>query len=329
MKPVSSSLLWVFPALASWGATVQAEPLVPGRYTGLCDASAVVALGANHFAVGDDEDNVIRVYRRDGGGRPVHSVELSVFLRTYGRSREVDIEGAARLGDRLFWISSHGRNVEGNLAPNRQRFFATTGSVSNGVVDLRPVGQPYAGLLRDLIREPRLESFNLWAAASLPPKATNSLNIEGLAATPEGHLLIGFRNPIPRGKALIVPLLNPSDLIQGRPARFGDPILLDLGGQGIRSITEWRGHYMIVAGDYREGGISRLYFWDGGSDKPRCLVDVELPGLNPEAISFHSDSDGDRLYIVSDDGTVQIGGKPCKKLKFSFQKQFRSVCLPF
>jgi hypothetical protein len=31
------------------------------------------------------------------------------------------------------------------------------------------------------------------------------LNIEGLAATPDGQLLIGFRNPLSEGKALLLP----------------------------------------------------------------------------------------------------------------------------
>ena len=327
MRRICSSLCWVVPALVARCAAEPSGPLAPQCYTGLCDASAVVALDGDHFAVADDEDNVIRVYRREGGGRPVYSLELSGFLRTYGKSREVDIEGAARLDDRLYWISSHGRNLEGHEAPNRQRFFATTGSVSNGVVDLRPVGQPYGWLLRDLLREPRLEPFHLWVAAALPPKAPGALNIEGLAATPQGHLLIGFRNPIPDRKALVVPLLNPAELIQGRPASFGDPLLLDLDGLGIRSMTAWGKGYLIIAGAFGEGGRSRLYTWDGGPNKPRWLRGIDLGGLNPEAISFRDSGHEESLYLVSDDGTVKIGKKECKRLKNPSLKRFRAVCL--
>lgn len=307
------------PVLAS-----RPEPLV---YSGLCDASAVVGLGQGYFAVADDEDNVIRVYRRNGGSRPVYSIELSAFLRTYGKGREVDMEGATRLGDLIYWISSHGRNVEGRECPNRQRFFATTGSVSNGIVDLRPVGQPYLGLLGDLAKEPKLFRFNLHGAAHLPPKAPGALNIEGLASTPDRRLLIGFRNPIPDGKALIVPLLNPGDLIDGQPAQFGDPVQLDLGGLGIRSITLWHDKYMIVAGSFEEGRNPRLFVWDGGSDKPRLIRGLDLTGLNPEAIAFQDESGIERLYLVSDDGTVKIAGKDCKRLRNPFLKQFRAVCI--
>ena len=37
------------------------------NYRGPCDASAAVALDADHFVVAGDEDNTLRVYRR---GRP-------------------------------------------------------------------------------------------------------------------------------------------------------------------------------------------------------------------------------------------------------------------
>jgi hypothetical protein len=286
-------------------AALHASSFLPAAYTGLCDASAVVALDADHFAVGDDEDNVIRVYGRAGGGQPVASLELSAFLRTVGKSREVDIEGVARLDGLVYWISSHGRNVDGKWSPNRQRFFATTGSVSNGLIDLRPAGQPYSRLLLDLLRDPRLEPFNLERAASLPPKAPGALNIEGLA------------------------LLNPAEVIQGRSARLGEPQLLDLDGRGVRSITLWHGKYVLIAGSSQEGGQSRLYVWDGGADKPRWLEGMDFGGLNPEAISFYNEAGQERLYVVSDDGTRKVGGKDCKKLKNPNLKQFRALCLTF
>jgi hypothetical protein len=324
LKPTFAGFLLLVCSLAAPAFASRPEPMI---YTGLCDASAVVGLGQGYFAVADDEDNVIRVYRRDGGSRPVYSIELSAFLRTYGKGREVDMEGATRLGDRIYWISSHGRNVEGNECPNRQRFFATTGSIRNGSVDLRPVGQPYLGLLGDLATDPRLARFNLHGAALLPPKAPGALNIEGLASTPDGRLLIGFRNPIPDGKALIVPLLNPAGLIAGQPAEFGDPMQLDLGGLGIRSITLWHDKYVIIAGSFEQGRHPRLFIWDGGADKPRLLGGLELTGLNPEAIAFQDEAGSERLYLVSDDGTVKIGTKDCKKLKNPFLKQFRAVCI--
>lgn len=300
----------------------------PAVYTGLCDASAVETLSADLFAVADDEDNVLRVYHRDSEGQPVQSLDLSGFLRVDPKEPEADLEAAARIGERIYWITSHGRSRKGKERSSRQRFFATAVPTSNASAGLQPVGFPYSDLLEDMLRDPRLWQFHLDAAALRPPKDPGALNIEGLAATPEGHLLIGFRNPIPHGRALIVPLLNPAELIAGGRARFGDPLLLDLGDLGIRSITPWRGQYVIVAGSFDGEGSSRLYLWTGRNQTPRRLDEIEMGGLNPEAIAFLEEEAGERLLVVSDDGTREIDGKPCKKLKDASRKQFRVVTLP-
>lgn len=294
---------------------------------GMCDASAVVMLGCEHFVVADDEDNTLRVYSRTQSGAPLQNFDLSSFLQVDPQSPEVDLEGAAALGDRVYWISSHARNRSGKERVSRRRFFATTLSVSNGTVDLKPVGVTYRNLLADLLKEPRLKPFNLAAAARRAPKSRNALNIEGLCATPEGHLLLGLRNPIPNGRALLVPLLNPAELIEGKPARFGDPRLLNLGGLGIRSISRAADHYFIVAGSYNGGGQSHLYEWSGGADAPRRLPRAELAGLNPEAIECLTVDGVERLFVVSDDGALQIGGKECKALTDPNLKYFRATTI--
>jgi hypothetical protein len=303
------------------------EPVV---HYGMCDASAVISLGHDLFVVGDDEDNALRLYSGSQPGPPLLSRDVSLFLGLR-RGSEVDIEASARVGERAYWISSHGTNVRGKKRLSRQRFFATsTGLSPEGSIDLRPLGQPYRNLLQDLLREPRLARFGLAAAANRPPKTTGALSIEGLTATPEGHLLIGFRNPIPQGRALLVPLLNPADLVEGRgPARFGNPILIPLNGLGIRSIDCWQGKYLIVGGTADGKGDSWLYEWDGTARAPRRIEEVRFGGINPEAIAVipHGEAAGD-LLVVSDDGTVQVDCVDCKRLADSKQKRFRSVRFP-
>ncbi len=299
-------------------------------YRGLCDASAAETLGAGFFVVADDEDNTLRVYDRAGGGLPVASLELSRFLQADPKHPEADLEGAARLGNLIYWITSHGRNAEGKKRPSRHRFFATEATVSNGVPSLRTVGRPYTMLLQDLTGDPRLARFGLAAAAQLPPKHPGALNIEGLAPSPAGHLWIGFRNPIPREGALLVPMLNPEEVIHGARARFGEAVLLPMDGRGIRSMTDWGTEYLIVAGSYDGEGRSELYRWNGSEATPRRLNRSPLLGLNPEALArFRGSSpDQDALLVISDDGTRLIEGQPCKMLKDPLQKQFRARILP-
>src|SRR5215470_6348809 len=90
-------------------------------YKGMCDASAAVALDAEHFIVAGDESNRLQIYKRGRPG-PVGSVGLSDFL---GAKKESDLEGAAMVGNRIYWISSHGRNSKGKFQESRHRFFAT------------------------------------------------------------------------------------------------------------------------------------------------------------------------------------------------------------
>jgi hypothetical protein len=298
------------------------------RYYGMCDASAVEALDNEFFVVGDDEDNILRVYSRLRGGLPVQTLNLSPFLGLGRKTGEVDLEGSARIGNRIYWITSHGANASGKFDPNRHRFFATTATVFEGKVHLQPEGKPYSNLFQDLIRDPKLARFGLIPGAYREPKSEGGLNIEGLASTPENHLLIGFRNPIPQGRALIVPLLNPEKLIQGQTAVFGNPILLELDGLGIRSMDHHNGRYLLVAGSHDGNGSSRLYEWQGGGDKPRRLEHAELEGLNPESITLFDEREGEHLWVVSDDGTMKVGRTDCKKLKNQNQKFYRAASLP-
>jgi hypothetical protein len=298
------------------------------QFVGCCDASAAVALSDDLFVVANDEDSILRVYSRARMGRPVSVIDLTGFLNSGGKASEVDIEAAARIGDRIYWISSHGRNAKGKEQESRHRFFATSVELSNGAVSLKPAGAFYTQLLDDLGRDARFAHFSLPQASRQAPKIQGALNIEGMAATPEGHLLIGFRNPIPDRKALVVRLLNPDEVISGKPGKFGEPILLDLGGFGIRSMEARGSGYVIVAGasDSRPG--SRLFEWTGTGDRTRSFERAPGELFNPEALIFFRDQSGERLMLLSDDGTLRIRGLECKRLKDEGQRRFRVVSIP-
>jgi len=104
-------------------AAAQPGPTVV-EYLGICDASAATAVSADQFIVANDADNVLRVYRCNKPGA-LQNIDLSSFLKINPDHPEADIEGVTRLGQRLFWIASHGRNKEGKFRPNRHHLFAT------------------------------------------------------------------------------------------------------------------------------------------------------------------------------------------------------------
>lgn len=317
-------------ALCLFAATTMANSLPDeATFFGMCDASAAAAIDDEHFIVADDEDNVLRVFSRKGG-KALSEHDLSEFLGNKGKKKpkEADLEGGAQIGSRTFWITSHGRNSKGKETPERQRLFATEVKFEGGKVTVSHTGKPYNELLEDLIAEPKLAAYGLKEAAALAPKSPGALNIEGLASTPEKHLLIGFRNPIPGGKALLVPLINPDGVIEGAKAEFGSPIELDLGGLGVRSLGFYEGRYLIIAGAFGEGGGSKLYEWNG-KERPRLVEQVSFESLNPEGIAFHSAEGVNEYFVLSDDGSVEIEGCACKKLKDPALKRFRGRVVRF
>ena len=279
-------------------------------YCEACDASAAVRIGSSsYFAAASDEDNVLRVYDRNRAGVPTARLDVTDFL-TLGESKDLegDIEGAAQLGNRIYWIGSHGRNSKGKKRPMRQRLFATTVRETGQGVTLATVGQPYADLLDDLRTCSALAAFDLDQAAGRAPEDMGGLNIEGLAGTADQGLLLGFRSPIPDGRALVVSIANPAQVVDGKArADVGLAGQLALGGRGIRAIEfiQATRTYLIVAGSADDTRDFAIYHWRGTSDAaPERLRVPGLDDLNPEELMISgSDPLGLLVDLFSDDGT--------------------------
>jgi hypothetical protein len=300
-----------------------------------------LALGKDLFVVADDEDKItsidplpLRIYSTSKPGQPVSvaTIPAAALVLDPATSAELDLEGAARIGDRIYWLGSHSANSQGEARPNRQRLFATTLTRRGDGVAFVPVGVPYRTLLQDLHADPRYRPFALLQQTPIAPKKAGGVSIEGLAATPTGGLLIGFRNPIVQGKrALVATLTNPGEVLQGKGAVFADPILLDLHGQGIRSIEAMNGTFWIIAGPFGEQkdsspAPSQLYFWSGNpSDDPERVPGNPFsgfrPALNPEGLFTMNGI----LMVLSDDGKTVIDGTVCQEHKNPTNRRFRSV----
>ncbi len=297
------------------------------EHIGMCDASAAVAAGPDFFVVANDEDNILRIYHNKKSAEPIYFHDLTSFLNIDPKHPEADIEGATLINDRIFWITSHGSNKNGEKRPNRHRLFATTLEISGDKFNLKPVGKPFNDLIKALENSDDLKEYQLAKAAQKAPESEDGLNIEGLASTPEGELLIGFRNPIIKGKALLVPLKNPDKVIlEGKKPKLSKPILLPLNGLGIRSIeySNSRKAYIIIAGPYNDDGIFQLYQWSGNPSESPQLINADFQDMHPEAVIIYPEKEFS-MQILSDDGSKQINGKSCKDLVESGEKSFRSI----
>lgn len=294
-------------------------------HEGCCDASAAVALPGNRFVMANDEDNLLRVYAVGEAGGPIARFDVTGYIQANLEEPEADIEGAARIEDVVFWITSHGRNKDGELRLSRRRFFAARFVDNHGELQWEAVGRPYKNLVHDLSTDPGFAEFRFAEAAERAPKEKGGLNIEGLAATPNGHLLLGFRNPVPKGIALIIPIINPMQVLEGQRPQFGEPIRFDLEGMGIRSLEMGAGKYWIVAGPTNGKGDFRLYEWKDLQSAPLLRSDILFRDLNPEAFFFVGEAATPSVVILSDDGTRELQGEDCKDLMDPNDKYFRSM----
>lgn len=317
-------------------AVTTAHAAAPLEHFGACDGSAAVAIGADRFLVANDDDQILRLYRGDASGAaPELLFDWSKWLELDGTEKkdEVDIEGATRIGQRIYWIGSHGLNTKAKVRPKRRQLFATDLDDKNGMVALKPFGKAYTGLFPALLAlsPPDKDRYGLHKAALNAPEQ-DGLNIEGLAATPSGDLLIGFRSPVHDGKALIVPLQNADALLnRGRQKVdpvFGKPIELALAGKGIRSIdyvAKLRS-YLIVAGPPGKGDAFNIYKWSGTASEVPVLLKLDInAGLRPE--SLFALPDGKRVMLLSDDGDDKIDGTICKDYKPKAKRKFRSTTI--
>lgn len=299
-------------------------------YTQICDASTAVAVGSDRFLVSNDEQedkkDKLWLYRIGQPAPAAPAFDISSHLALKGDA-ESDIEGSAMLNGTVYWITSHGRTKKGKLQTNRYQLFALTPKEAGKGIDLVPTGKPYTRLMEDMLaRFPNLGLAPLTPAEdpNLAPEAPKGTNIEGLAAWKGDQLLIAFRNPIPGEKALLIPLENPTQVIEkGEKARFGEPIQLDLGGLGIRSIEHWEQQkiYLIAAGAFDDGPTFHLFSWSGDPAQPPTRLPHDLVGLRPEAIVVFPGRN--EILLLSDDGGIKVNGTECKDLPKA-QKSFRS-----
>jgi len=309
---------------AAADALVSLDP-TPGLYRGTCDGSGAAAIDFLHFLGVNDDDQGLRVYRRATTAAPVQQLDITIPLGLGGND-EADLEDLARVGDRIYAITSHGRNTSGELQPARYRFAAldvtgavpalgitVAGSSSTLLVDLLAAANwdtPDPALIAALDASSQLDRAT---RANLAPE-NEGTNIEGLAALPSGPLVIGFRNPRPNSRAIVVTLTNPDAVVAGQPAHFGAAAELDLGGLGIRGMAWSPAHaaVLIIAGSHASGGPFRIYRWSGTlGDAPVVAADVTAPASGaPEAIVPYANTRD--VQIIFDQGDALIGGVRCK-----------------
>ncbi len=285
-----------------------------GTVFGSSDTSGATALDPFTMLVGDDESNVLRIYPRMGGAA---YAEWDYGLNLPIGNDELDFESMTRRGNTLYFMSSLSNKSSGATDPNRAYLIEATLNGSGSTTQFTYVANR-GDLKTQLVNWDVNNGHGLGAnyfgfansiANGVAPEQVNGFSIEGLSISPDGqYLWLGFRAPqvdtATRNKALIVPIkldtlmtaaaITPTDT--NTTLDFGPPIQLNLGGRGIRSISQASdgSGYLIIAGPSGSASTAvtndfRLYTWDGNpSDAPVARSTALDPLLATTGGSFES-----------------------------------------
>ncbi len=324
--------------------------------TGTSDASTAISITPELMFVGDNENNVVRLYDRYRSGAPSREFDWQVDLGLSPQEHgEVNIEASTRSGNRIYFCGAHSNSNLSESRTNRNRIFAVDLSGSGLNTGLTYVGR-YDHLKEDLLNWDSTNGhgkgtnyYGLAASAAdaVNPKTPEGFNIEGLSMAPgsASAAWLGFRAPIVpvtnRTYALIIPVLNFAALASsgGLPgsAVFGAPIELDLYGRGIRSMEGTSNGFIICAGP--PGDVQaypndfKLYTWTGNPGDPAQQREADLSGLQPEgivelpAVPWTPET---QIQLISDNGTTipYDDGIQNKKLSVTAFRKFRSDWVP-
>jgi hypothetical protein len=310
-----------------YGASANLGDASQRYFTGAGNGSTAVDVGDGYMIVGDDLSNVLHLYNETQSGPPVASFDFTSELPEGTSS--IDIEASARSGDLLYWTGSMGNSSSGTVEPSRSTLFAARITGSGADTQLTYVGS-YSGLKDDLVAWDEDNGSGLGAnyfgfaqstEAGVDSHDADALNVEGMefAGSSSSTAYLAFRAPLEpttdRELALIVPVTNIDQLVTGAAtgATFGAPILMNLGGLGIREIRENAdGQYLIIAGTADDTNNSFvLYSWDGNPADPPLPTGTALP-LEPagadqgawESIVSVPDplAAGDGIQLLEDNG---------------------------
>ena len=272
---------------APTASVLSPRPIAGGSF----EASAVVYVpGSPGVLFADDKDGRVLYWMElaaDGTQRtPAQPVALGVEL--------VDPEGLTTDGTHIFVVGSQSKGGDAGVSLARFTFDVRERRAS----DVRSMG----GLKRFLAEHVReLREHH----------AAEALNIEGLAWDPTSRrLLLGLREPVVEGQALVVPLAfrRPEGpfTLENLEVPDGRAIPLDMRGGGIRSLEyDARARAFRAIGGPGGDSASRdfqLFEWNGAPDATlRELAsfprDLKAEGITPAVVDGRQ-----RTVVVFDVG---------------------------
>ncbi|MBY5835622.1 DUF3616 domain-containing protein (plasmid) [Rhizobium leguminosarum] len=220
--------------------------------------------------------------------------------------KETDAEGVSFSDGFFYIVGSHGRNKEGEKQDSR--YFAyriPVDALSGG--DVGEEDKVSAAVENSVRLAALLDQSEAFKKASALAPEKDGTNLEGLAVTGD-KLFIGFRGPLPDGKAVIGETSVKSVFGGGAGGLQLHPV--DLGkGQAVRDLVAYDDGLLILAGPQdRNGGKAVVYRWSPDKS-PLKLAELNPAGSKdrqPETLMVLSKANGLIRCLVFDDGDVPL-----------------------
>ena len=307
----------------------------------LYDLSACARVGNALFVAGDEAHSVERLSLGEHGWLTDHKTfKLLDFIELRDPEEEMDIEGLAYCDGWLWVTGSHSRTRHdprddgkapdtidiskfADLKDTRPRCVLARIPVvfdENGMPLLvKEAGKNRAGLVaQKKDHGSKLGRYfakdELIAPSMRMAAKEGGLDIEGIAASPDGRVALGLRGPVLQTYAVLVePQIEPKKSgklhLPGKPMRR----LVDLGGLGIRDLVLKGDDLWILAGPTQDlDGRCAIFRWTDWANeppenendvrlhRPERLFDlpVKLNADHPEGVDFWEDDDGEERLLV-------------------------------
>jgi hypothetical protein len=243
----------------------------PEDISGIAKVGPFLVIGSDEATGPDETENHIQVLKKTSKDRYEVYGDIHLFDGNKKDGKEMDIEGIAAVGERVYVVGSHSfkrkrskedRKYKGNL----RTFLADKVEHEKNrdwLYRLKIDAQGKASEKQRIRLRKLISGDGVLKLFHNIPSKENGVDIEGIAATEE-WLYLGLRGPVLRNNYVPVIRLKFDD-----PESIYELLYVNLGGRGIRDISRVSDGFLIIAGPPGDGPASyQLYHWDGRDTVP-------------------------------------------------------------
>ncbi|MBI1880867.1 MAG: DUF3616 domain-containing protein [Chloroflexi bacterium] len=264
----------------------------PKDISAIAKTGPFLVIGSDEGVGQDKNENIIQLLEEVEADHYNVSNDILLFKGNDTDGNELDIEGIAVEGNKVYVVGSHSlrrRKVDTSkrYQKNRESFRAEAIDGQKNRAWLYRLAINSEGKETDRARislRDIIQNDGVLKMFSKIPSKENGIDIEGIAVKGE-WLYVGFRGPVFREN--YVPVMK---LKFDQPEETYELLYVKLGGYGFRDIESVSDGFLIVAGPVGDGSTSYpLYHWDGkdiviGEDratqdigKMRLLAEIQPP----------------------------------------------------